>query len=371
MSTSSLRLPQYNAPIPTHKPYVLEADEGETLSVIGGQMVRYLATKEQTDNAFGLIHSRGKLDEKILPHFHKAAQDTWLVLKGALQLWAGDQSRILYPGDFAYVPPGIVHSYQVVGHDTEYMGLITPGDWIKFFKVLGIPCDDTPTYKSLDDRTIDKRWMIEQIKAGHDIIPQPQYQFCEVNGQAGGDTTLPKGSEAYFLRSDTAAKYFLNGQTCTPMCRAANSDNNFSVATIAAIGPKTKYPTFTHGKQPFASGAIPEGKTVKFETTNIAFRIIEGKFDFEITNEDGTVHKETAISNETVMITAGFAFRYSVSSAYGRMYSFAGKGSGLEEVFIALGRLGQEHEMVGEAAGEELDLEKAEAALKSIGASLV
>lgn len=37
--------------------------------------------------------------------FHNGAHDSWLVLKGSVRLWAGDQSRILLPGDFAYVPP--------------------------------------------------------------------------------------------------------------------------------------------------------------------------------------------------------------------------------------------------------------------------
>jgi mannose-6-phosphate isomerase-like protein (cupin superfamily) len=37
--------------------------------------------------------------------FHNGAHDSWLVLKGSVRLWAGEQSRILYPGDFAYVPP--------------------------------------------------------------------------------------------------------------------------------------------------------------------------------------------------------------------------------------------------------------------------
>lgn len=37
--------------------------------------------------------------------FHNGAHDTWIVLKGAIRLWVGDQSRILLPGDFAYVPP--------------------------------------------------------------------------------------------------------------------------------------------------------------------------------------------------------------------------------------------------------------------------
>ena len=66
-SSPALRLPKYNDPFPKHKPYVLQAEEGETLSVVGGSTVRYLATRNETDNAFGLVQSRSGPDERVLP----------------------------------------------------------------------------------------------------------------------------------------------------------------------------------------------------------------------------------------------------------------------------------------------------------------
>jgi hypothetical protein len=54
----------------------------------------------------------------------------------------------------------------------------------RFFKLLGEPCDETPTYKGLNEKTLDKKWLIEQIKMGHDIVPQFQYNWPEVNESA-------------------------------------------------------------------------------------------------------------------------------------------------------------------------------------------
>lgn len=34
----------------------------------------------------------------------------------------------LGPGDFASVPPGVIHQYQILGHYTEFVGLIVPGE---------------------------------------------------------------------------------------------------------------------------------------------------------------------------------------------------------------------------------------------------
>jgi mannose-6-phosphate isomerase-like protein (cupin superfamily) len=38
-------------------------------------------------------------------HYHDRAHDVFLVTKGFLKLYNGDQCRIMGPGDFAYVPP--------------------------------------------------------------------------------------------------------------------------------------------------------------------------------------------------------------------------------------------------------------------------
>lgn len=65
--SNSLRLSSYTDSFPKHRPYVLEAEQGETLAVVGGSTVRYLATREETSNAFGLVQSRGGPDERVLP----------------------------------------------------------------------------------------------------------------------------------------------------------------------------------------------------------------------------------------------------------------------------------------------------------------
>jgi hypothetical protein len=182
---------------------------------------------------------------------------------------------------------------------------------------------------------------------------------------------LPQGVEPYFLRSDTGPKYLLNGQSCTPICRSINSDGNFSISVIAGNGPLSLYPTFTHSKEAFQSGPFLASKSVKFSSTHMLFRIIEGLWEFEVIEPDGHVHKETISSNESIMVRAGYGFRYNVRSAYGRMYSFAGRGSGLEEVFIRLGREAKRNEMVGETPDEGVKEDELKEALEEIGAEIV
>lgn len=182
---------------------------------------------------------------------------------------------------------------------------------------------------------------------------------------------LPDGVAPYFLRSDTGIKYLMNGQSNTPLCRNPNSGGNFSIGVITGNGPKSKYPSFVRSKEAFQSGPFVNGKMVCFSATHTLFRVIEGYFDFEVQESDGSVHKETISANESIMVSAGNAFRYSVSSAYGRMYSFAGKGSGLEEVFVELGRVAKKNEMVGETDDEQLSFERLQAAVKKIDAEYI
>lgn len=62
----SLRLESFRAPLPRHRPYVLEAEQGTTLAIVGsGSVVRYLSTGEETGDAFAVVQSRGRSDEVV------------------------------------------------------------------------------------------------------------------------------------------------------------------------------------------------------------------------------------------------------------------------------------------------------------------
>jgi mannose-6-phosphate isomerase-like protein (cupin superfamily) len=45
------------------------------------------------------------------PHTHESGQ-TVIMVKGQMKLMIGNEERIISPGDFAYVPPGIEHKIE-------------------------------------------------------------------------------------------------------------------------------------------------------------------------------------------------------------------------------------------------------------------
>lgn len=73
-----LRLPTWRSPLPVSKPYVLEAEQGKTLAVVGsGSIMRFLATGQETDDAFAVVQTRGRTDEVV------QAQSVWVLGKQA------------------------------------------------------------------------------------------------------------------------------------------------------------------------------------------------------------------------------------------------------------------------------------------------
>src|SRR4051794_34868610 len=96
-------------------PYVIEAGSGRA-HVLLGEVGRALAGAEETNGAMSVMALDGPKSERPIPlHYHDREFEFFYCLRGAVQLWADDESRVLQPGDFGYVPPGTLHAYQLRG----------------------------------------------------------------------------------------------------------------------------------------------------------------------------------------------------------------------------------------------------------------
>lgn len=86
--------------------YIIPSYEGERMTIPGSKGVfRILASAAQTNSKIAVFTSGAVLSDAPGFHYHNEAHDVFLVTKGYLKLWNGDECRILGPGDFAYVPP--------------------------------------------------------------------------------------------------------------------------------------------------------------------------------------------------------------------------------------------------------------------------
>ncbi|KAF9774289.1 hypothetical protein IL306_007729, partial [Fusarium sp. DS 682] len=162
-----MSVPLHTSPPNERTSYVIDQLEGERISIPGSKGVfRILASSKQTNGGMAVFTSGAVLADAPGFHWHEEAHDVFLVTKGFLKLWSGDKCRIMGPGDFAYIPPHVIHNPLLLGPHTETVGLVAPGDWVDFFRYVG------ETYNGIlvpenDDRDI-KSMLMQKMMAAKD-----------------------------------------------------------------------------------------------------------------------------------------------------------------------------------------------------------
>ena len=128
-------------------PYVLRRGEGEH-AVLFRDVFTVLLSGDETDGQFGIITATSPAGDIIPTHAHNGTHETFYILEGRIRLFfvdaAGEKATaLLSPGDFAYVPAGTPHAYQVE-EDARLTGTMT-GGFERFFQHMGTATDHTGT----------------------------------------------------------------------------------------------------------------------------------------------------------------------------------------------------------------------------------
>src|SRR5262245_45131591 len=110
-----MSIPRASEPPGRPTPYIIPAYEGETVAIPGTRSsIRFLASAKETDGLISVFGMDGATGDAPGFHYHNKAHDVFMCTKGRMKLWAGNRCKILLPGDFAYVPPTIVHQPQLI-----------------------------------------------------------------------------------------------------------------------------------------------------------------------------------------------------------------------------------------------------------------
>ncbi len=145
--TMEFTTPRGRSPLPgSPKPYFLSDGEGEKAIVIDS-LFTVLLSADEADGQFGVFTMDGPKGDAIPPHSHGTHHEIFYVVRGGVTVFLDDedgrrQVRELGPGDFGYVPAGIVHAYRVEADHTRVLGVST-GGFERFFQTLGEPTDAT------------------------------------------------------------------------------------------------------------------------------------------------------------------------------------------------------------------------------------
>lgn len=100
------------------------------------QGVRYrtiLAT-DDTGGAMCIIDSVSPPGSGPPRHVHEAEDESFVILSGEVLLWIGGETRRLGPGEAAFIPRGVEHTFQPIGETPcRHLVILTPGGFEGFF----------------------------------------------------------------------------------------------------------------------------------------------------------------------------------------------------------------------------------------------
>jgi len=99
----------------------------------------FLATGQDTGNAYTLIHCFFRKGFTPPPHFHKYEDESFYLLDGIIDFQAGDKKFRSGPGELVVLPRDLPHSFNLVTDTAKALLLITPAGFETVFKEFGTP----------------------------------------------------------------------------------------------------------------------------------------------------------------------------------------------------------------------------------------
>lgn len=282
-------------------PYVLRAGQGRSV-LVAGQVIRILAGVDETAGGYGAVVLESTVDKRPIPmHFHEKEHDTWLCTRGRLQVWSNDSCRVLTEGDFAYVKPGDVHSYQCVSPRTQFFGVVAPGGWEGFFDDAGEPW----AAAALPQPTHPYDFSRMGPAMGKHGVMRVEKDYCAPSNGDAVDRELPKGPATYALQSGYGARFLLNGHLATTLLDMTISEGALEMRTVEA-GRGACMPALRH------------------QGTHLSLHVLNGTLKLTLAGQVYELH-----DGDFANIPAGTAYATEVVSGNARWVYSAANGNGL------------------------------------------
>ena len=125
---------------------------------MGRTFTDFLATGDQTGDAFALVDEQAERGTSVPLHLHNDDVESFFVLDGEITFFVGDQPGVRgAAGTFAHVPAGTVHGFRVESDVARYLILTTPRHG-EFYRAITLPsqADGSPPSVSIDGLQIEQ-----------------------------------------------------------------------------------------------------------------------------------------------------------------------------------------------------------------------
>ncbi|MFO7847786.1 MAG: cupin domain-containing protein [Balneolaceae bacterium] len=101
---------------------IIRNEHGKTLNVLGDKMTLKLTSKD-TGGRFALIEQNNEPGVSIPLHVHENEDEIFKVIQGQLEVQVADETWTLNPGDLAFCPRGVPHTWKVTGEENAKVDL--------------------------------------------------------------------------------------------------------------------------------------------------------------------------------------------------------------------------------------------------------
>jgi len=252
-------------------------------------------------------------------------------MTGQMTVWVDGVGKDVGAGDFAMVPAYHNHSYQFVGQETEFLGLVQPAGFDDFFANVSTPWNPAYNVPFPPDQPLafpaakfgmaTAAYDINQIQSNWSA-PTGNHTWHESNG------TLPNNANTpYFLANGEGPHYWHEGAgaVVSPLATPVQTAGNFTIAQISLRKTNgTSHSTFTSANHQFLYGMVGEvtvclgGHEVRFIAGDSVF-IPAGK---AVTISSGVNYSKFLLCAagsqgiDTQLIKAGKAWGYSTPPAH-------------------------------------------------------
>lgn len=129
---------QRTTPTPTLAPVTASRDEGEARWWFGSLVVTKLAA-EQTGGLVSIVEITEPPGARAPLHVHHREDETFWVLEGSVTLEVGGATFEAGPGDVAFGPRDVPHSYEVGEAGCRMLFILTPGGFEGAIREMSTP----------------------------------------------------------------------------------------------------------------------------------------------------------------------------------------------------------------------------------------
>ncbi len=145
--------------------YIVEPGQAEK-RWMGDTFTYFLATGEETGDAFCLVDEEAPRGMSVPLHRHPDDMESFYILEGEMTLFIGDGPGVKAPaGTFAHVPGGTVHGFRVESDRARYLILTTPrhGEFYRAITRASGPGGEPPQEEADGPKGVGKEYGIEFV----------------------------------------------------------------------------------------------------------------------------------------------------------------------------------------------------------------